>query len=239
MKLSVVEPLRAAREAKVPVVLITRIGDGSQRLLDVDRQPDDALADSALEAVRTDHSLSITEDGAEYPLQPFNRRVRLFVVGAVHIAEALVPMAQLAGYDATVIDPRRALASEDRFPGVNLVYQRPNGTLAALAPDPSSAVMTLSHDPKIDHPALKTALSTEAFYVGSLGSRRTHSGRLERMAGEELTKAQLAHIYAPIDLDIGGRSPGEIAVNIVAGMTKTPKRVKGGMCRARRPHPIP
>ncbi|MBA1149490.1 XdhC family protein [Ectothiorhodospiraceae bacterium WFHF3C12] len=226
MKLSVVEQLRAAREAKAPVVLVTRIDDGSQRLLDVDRQPDDPLADSALEAVRTDRSLGISENGAEYFLQPFNPPVRLFVVGAVHIAQALVPMAQLAGYEVTVIDPRRAFASEDRFPGVNLVCQWPGEALAALEPDRRSAVVTLSHDPKIDDPALKTALATEAFYVGSLGSRRTHSGRLERLAAEGLTKAQLAHIHAPIGLDIGGRSPGEIAVSIVAEMTQTLRRGK-------------
>lgn len=224
MKLSLIEQLATARAAKAPVVVITRVDGGGQRLLNVDAEPDDPLADTALEAIRTDRCLSVTEDGVEYFLQPFNPPVRLFVVGAVHVAQALVPMAQLAGYDVAVIDPRGAFATAERFPGVNLVCRWPGEALASLEPDRRSAVVTLTHDPKIDDPALKAALATEAFYVGALGSRRTHARRLERLAADGLTKAQLAHIHAPVGLDIGGRSPGEIAVSIVAEMTQTLRR---------------
>ena len=147
--------------------------------------------------------------------------LRLVVVGGVHIAQALVPMARLAGYAPTVIDPREAFASAERFPDTTLLHDWPDEAMRALRPDARTAVVLLTHDPKLDDPALRVALESDAFYVGALGSTRTHAKRLERMA--DLGPA-LERIDAPVGLDIGARTPGEIAVAILAAMTKTLRR---------------
>lgn len=150
--------------------------------------------------------------------------LRLVVVGGVHIAQALVPMARLAGYAATVIDPREAFASVDRFPGTALAHDWPDAALAALAPDGRTAVVLLTHDPKLDDPALGVALRSPAFYVGALGSTRTHAKRVERLREGGFSEGEIARIDAPIGLDIGARTPGEIAVAILAAMTRALRR---------------
>jgi len=145
--------------------------------------------------------------------------LRLAVVGAVHIAQPLVAMAHLAGYDVTVIDPRDAFASEARFPGRTLVHDWPDEALAALGVDARTAVVTLTHDPKLDDPALVAALRSEAFYVGALGSTRTHAKRVERLGAAGLGEAEVSRLHAPVGLDIGAKSPAEIAVSILAEIT--------------------
>jgi xanthine dehydrogenase accessory factor len=148
-------------------------------------------------------------------------------VGAVHIAQALAPMASLAGYHVTVVDPRRAFATDSRFPDVAMTRDWPDEALAALAPDRRTAVVTLTHDPKLDDPALDVALRGEAFYVAALGSRRTHAGRLERLRALGHGEAALARIHGPAGLEIGAVSPAEIAVSVMAEMTRALRRPAG------------
>ena len=156
-----------------------------------------------------------------------NPPLRMAVVGAVHIAQPLVQMARLAGFDPVVIDPREAFASEARFPGETLVHDWPDEAIRAFAPDHRSAVVTLSHDPKIDDPAIAAALETECFYLGSLGSSRTHAKRVARFQETGVSEMDLARIHAPVGLDIGAKSPAEIAVSIMAEIVlrlRGPKR---------------
>ena len=150
--------------------------------------------------------------------------LRLAVVGGVHIAQALVPMARLAGYAVTVIDPRDAFASPARFPDTTLVHDWPDEAMAAFAPDARSAVVLLTHDPKLDDPALITALRSEAFYIGALGSTRTHAKRVTRLREAGMADEAIAKIDAPIGLDIGSKTPGEIAVAVLAAMTLALRR---------------
>ena len=150
----------------------------------------------------------------------FNPPPRLFIVGAVHIAQSLVPMARLAGYGVVLIDPRQAWASETRFPDVKILLDWPDDALDLLKPDRRSAIVTLTHDPKLDDPALRSALKSEAFYIGSLGSKRTHAKRLERLTEAGFDADTLARVKGPIGLAIGAKSPAEIAVSILAEVTR-------------------
>jgi len=152
----------------------------------------------------------------EYFLRPFTRPWRLVVVGAAHIAQPLATMANDAGFDVTIIDPRRGYATETRFPSMNLVHEWPDTALPNLSLDRRSAVITLSHDPKIDDPALTAALDSPAFYIGALGSQRNHKKRLERLATGGSVVSELARIRGPVGLDIGGNQPNEIAISILA-----------------------
>ena len=152
----------------------------------------------------------------EYFLRPFTRPWRLVVVGAAHIAQPLATMANDAGFDVTIIDPRRGYATETRFPSMNLVHEWPDTALPNLSLDRRSAVITLSHDPKIDDPALTAALDSPAFYIGALGSQRNHKKRLERLATGGSVASELARIRGPVGLDIGGNQPNEIAISILA-----------------------
>jgi xanthine dehydrogenase accessory factor len=146
------------------------------------------------------------------------------VVGAVHIAQALVPMAALAGYDVLVVDPREAFATAARFPGAALVHDWPDAALAAFGLDTRTAVVTLSHDPKIDDPAIRQALAAPVFYLGCLGSTRTHAKRVARLTDAGLDAAALARIHAPIGADIGAQSPAEIAIAVLAQITERLRR---------------
>ena len=148
----------------------------------------------------------------------------MIIIGAVHIAQYLAPMGVLAGYDVVVVDPRRSFAADERFPGVAMHKIWPDDALQALAPDARTAIVTLTHDPKIDDPALEVALRTNAFYIGSLGSRRTHAKRIERLTAAGFDADTLARIHAPVGLDIGARSPAEIAVSALAQVTEALRR---------------
>src|SRR5690625_2283358 len=157
-------------------------------------------------------------------LQVFLPPLRLAIVGAVHISQALVPMAANAGDEVTVIGPRQAWATEARFPRVNLITEWPDDALEAFQPDARTAVVTLTHDPKLDDPALLSALRSSAFYIGALGSTRTHAKRLARLRAEGLDEATLERIHGPAGLAIGARSPAEIAVSVMAEMTGVLRR---------------
>ena len=229
MKLELLQALNTAREAKQRACLVRRLGDHAQTLV-VDGAvaagaPIDATIVEAVDkAHRQDRSVTIDEAGERYFLQIFNPPLRLIVVGAVHIAQALVPVAAITGYAVTVVDPRRGFASDARFPDVTLVSEWPDEAMEALAPDRRTAVVTLTHDPKLDDPALDIALRSEAFYIAALGSRRTHAGRIERLKALGHRDGVIAKIFGPAGLDIGAVSPAEIAISIMAEMTAALRR---------------
>ena len=164
------------------------------------------------------------QSGFEEDQQTFvafqNPPLRLIIVGAVHIAQALVPMARLAGYDPIVVDPRDSFASEARFPGETMLKDWPDDALQSLGLDPRTALVLLTHDPKLDDPALTFALMSDVFYIGALGSKRTHSSRIERLKAAGFSKAQIDRVHGPIGLDIGAAGPAEIAVSVMAEMTR-------------------
>ncbi|SEO82564.1 XdhC family protein [Aquisalimonas asiatica] len=222
MKQSTIETLQQIRAAKRPAVLATRLTDGHECIIDPE-QPD-GLGPAARDAVLTDRSCPVEADGETWFLQVFNPPLRMLIIGGVHIAQHLSTMARQAGYDVTVIDPRAAFASPERFPGTALDHQWPDAAMAALAPDHRTAVVALTHDPKIDDPAIRAALESNAFYVGALGSRKTHAGRRDRLQSAGMDPAVLDRIHAPIGLDIGGRSPAEIALSIIAEVTQVLRR---------------
>jgi xanthine dehydrogenase accessory factor len=159
------------------------------------------------------------EDGETF-VAIHNPPLRLIIVGAVHIAQALVPMARIAGYDPILIDPRESFASEARFPGETVLQDWPDEGLRALGLDLRTALVLLTHDPKLDDPALMEALRSDVFYIGALGSTRTHGKRVERLTEAGFSEAEIRRIHGPIGLDIGAAGPSEIAVSILAEMTR-------------------
>jgi len=232
MKGRILDRVVAAGREHRTVALATDIFTGRQLLLDGDAADGDlALDEVALgavrEALRADRNRSIETPTGRVFVEVFSPPRRCFVIGAVHIAQPLVQMLTLADYAVTVIDPRQSFATEARFPGVELAQEWPDEALERLRPDRASAVVTLTHDPKIDDPALAMALRSECFYVGALGSRRTHAGRCARLKGEGFTDHDLARIHAPVGLPIGGISPAEVAVSIVAEMIRVLRRGEG------------
>jgi xanthine dehydrogenase accessory factor len=204
----------AKRELR-PIVLATRLPDGAQRLLPDPAAPPELNA-AAAQALRDDDSGTVKIAGADWFLHAHNPPLRLIVVGAVHIAQALVPFAAQCGFAVIVVDPRRSFASDDRFPNVTVSTAWPDEAMDELRPDSRTAVATLTHDPKLDDPALDRALKSEAFYIGSLGSRRTHAARLKRLRELGHGEAALARIRGPIGLNIEAVTAPEIALSILA-----------------------
>jgi xanthine dehydrogenase accessory factor len=215
VKLELLEELNSARADKRPVVLMTELEGGAQRLVDADTELSPSHREAVGRALTTDRSQL---QGAWF-FRPFNPPLRMLVVGGVHIAQSLVPMAQMAGYAVTVIDPRGAFASPERFEGVALDNAWPDEAMEKMRVDARTAVVTLTHDPKIDDPALCFALRSDAFYIGALGSTRTQGARLERLREQGFDDEKLARIHGPIGLPLGGRSPAEIAIAIMAEVT--------------------
>ena len=224
MKIALLNHLLQDREAKRPVALATWMESGSQALVYADDAHgelagDDAVVAAARDSLVRDESGVVTLGGGDLFVQVFNPPLRFIIVGAVHIAQPLARMAALAGYDVTVVDPRRSFATDDRFPGVTLMDAWPDEALTALQPDRRTAVVTLTHDPKLDDPALAVALRSEAFYIGALGSRKTHAARLGRLRDEGFGDGEMARIHGPVGISIGAVSPAEIAVAILAQVT--------------------
>ena len=216
MKAALLSRLQEARAAGRPVALLTRLSDGEQFLYPEDSPPA-PLAEAAAAALEADKAANLTAEGAEWFIQPHNPPLRLIVVGAVHVAQALVPMAAGLGFAVTVVDPRRAFATEERFNGsVALRGEWPDEAMEALAPDTRTAIVTLTHDPKLDDPALEVALRSPAFYIGALGSRRTHAKRVARLQEAGFGEEAIARISAPIGLDIGAVTAPEIALSIIS-----------------------
>ena len=218
MKADILRELVEAQRTGRDVVLATRLADGAQELIGSASKPV-ALGvdgDTVTAALRTGHPRTVeTEEGLVF-LRPYIRSPRLIVVGAVHIAQALVPMAQIACFEVTVLDPREGFATADRFPGAALVKEWPDDVMETLQPDNRAGVVALTHDPKIDDPALIAALKSDAFYIGALGSRKTQGARRERLGALGFTAADLERIHGPVGLPIGARTPEEIAVAVLA-----------------------
>lgn len=216
---------RARRRA---FVLVTEMASGAQRLVRAADIADDPLAEILAEHLRLGKSALVDVDGTSLFLSVQIPPVRLIAIGAVHISQALAPMARLAGFAVTIIDPRTAFASPERFPNVELIAEWPQDALPRITPDAYTGMTLLTHDPRIDDPALHVALAADCFYIGALGSRRTHAKRLERLREAGFSELQLNRIHAPIGLDIGAVSPAEIAVSvlgeIIAALRKKPLR---------------
>lgn len=209
LPVEMLEALVAARAARRPVAYVVDVETGARRLDE---------AEAWAERFRMDRS-GMEEDGATF-VHVHNPPLRMIVVGAVHIAQALLPMARLAGYDVALVDPRPAFGAEARFPGERIVEDWPDAALDGLGLDRRVAVVTLTHDPKLDDPAILRALRSEVFYLGCLGSTRTHAKRVARLEAEGITPEAIARIHAPVGLDIGARGPAEIAVSILAEITQ-------------------
>jgi xanthine dehydrogenase accessory factor len=225
MKHALLQELLTMRGAGKPVALITMLESGTQGL--VSAETPGSLADideTALEAARTalrlDRSGTVETPSGEAFVQVFMPPRRMFIIGAVHIAQTLVPMAMLSGYEVAVIDPRRAFATDERFPSVEVIKEWPDRALQRLMPDRQSVVIALTHDPKLDEPALRTALQTDAFYIGALGSKKTQADRRERLRVSGFDDRALARIHGPIGLSIGAKTPAEIAISIMGEVTQ-------------------
>ena len=227
MKQQILKRVLADREAKRQFALVTRLETGEQSILYLDGADEGAIEiDSALrstveDAIRDDRSGTVAGAGGDMFVEVFNPPLRLLIVGAVHIAQPLARMASVAGYDVTVIDPRGSFATDDRFPGVTLVNEWPDEAMPPLDPDRRTAVVTLTHDPKIDDPALAAVLRSDAFYIGALGSRKTHAARVERLTESGFGADEIGRIHGPVGLSLGAVSPAEIAVSILAQVTQT------------------
>ena len=221
MKTSVLQELIQTQQQHQAIALVTCLDDETQStFIPSELRGDSPLESSIAEAFRRDRSQVVEIEGVRQFIQIFNTPLRLMIVGAVHIAKPLIWMGQSCGYEVTLIDPRRAFASAERFPDVTIVNGWPDKVLTEVGLDARTAIVTLTHDPKVDEPALIAALQSEVFYIGALGSRRTHQERCKRLEEAGISAQQLQRIRAPIGLDISAQSPAEIAVSVMAEMTE-------------------
>jgi len=220
MKGALLTELNRHREAGRAVVVLTDLDSGEQHLvLPLSEDPgieDGALLEAAQQAVTRDEAELLEEEDRRIFLNVHNPPVRVLVVGAVHIAQSLSVMVRETGFEPVIVDPRTAFATSERFPGMKVVHRWPTEAFNEVGPDHRTAVVTLTHDPKLDDPALLAALDSSAFYIGALGSRRTQEKRLERLRAAGVQEGALKRIHAPVGLDIGARTPGEIATAILA-----------------------
>ena len=222
MKRELLGALVAARQSKQPAVLVRGLTTGKQCV--VTRQEslgdtddiDPAVVDAARAALDADGARTIDAAGERYLIQTLAAAARMLIVGAVHIAQSLIPMAVQVGYEIFLMDPRTAFANPERFPNIHIDNRWPHEVMSDLELDARTAIVALSHDPKIDEPALQAAMDSNVFYIGALGSKGNHAKRLERLAALGYSKKQLSRIHGPIGLPLGGRSPSEIAVSILA-----------------------
>jgi xanthine dehydrogenase accessory factor len=219
VKLDLLKQLNAERAARRPVIVVTDTENGEQRLVKAKDFAADPLRDELGKALRMGKSGNVEVSGKKLFLNVYAPTAKLVVIGAVHISQALAPMAQSLGYDVTIVDPRTAFASPERFPDVPLVAEWPDVALPPLNVDHYTAFVAVTHDPKIDDPALLHAFERDCFYIGALGSRKTHAKRGERLRAQGAGESDIARIHAPIGLPIGAVSPSEIAVSIMAEIT--------------------
>lgn len=214
MKLSLIDVLAKHTAERQPTALVTELDGGAQYVATLE-----SAVGAIANAIATDKSGELKIDGRRYFALVRNPQPRMIIVGAVHITQALAPMAAMAGYEVIIVDPRGAFATPERFPGTTLSQEWPDDALNALSLDTRSAVVTLTHDPKLDDPALTVALRSPAFYIGSLGSRKTHAARVIRLKELGFGEAEIARIHGPAGLDIGAQSPAEIALSVLAQLT--------------------
>ncbi|WP_298922607.1 XdhC family protein [uncultured Bosea sp.] len=221
MDLAILSALNAERAARRAAVLVTESASGAQRLVRQGEIAADPLAELIEKQLRTGKSGTVEAEGVSYFLTVQAPHPRIVVTGAVHISQAMAPMAKALDLDLVVIDPRTAFATPERFPGVTLLPEWPEEALPRIGLDGYTAFVALTHDPKIDDPGLIAALRSDCFYIGALGSRKTHGRRLERLAEAGFDETATARIHAPIGLDIGAVSPAEIALAILAEIVQT------------------
>jgi xanthine dehydrogenase accessory factor len=219
VKLETLTELNAERAARRPAIIVLDTANGEQRLVKARDIAADPLHVELSKQLRMGTSGTIEVDGKKLFLNVYAPTARLVIIGAVHISQALAPLARSLGYDVTVVDPRTAFASPERFPDVPLVAEWPDVALPPLNVDHYTAFVAVTHDPKIDDPALLHAFERDCFYIGALGSRKTHAKRGERLKAQGASDADFARIHAPIGLNIGAVSPAEIAVAIMAEIT--------------------
>ena len=221
MKQHTLSQLIKDQNEKKAVALATDIDIGLQTLVydNTAIGPDEnneEIQQIARQAMRDDRCKIYEIGGRRIFIEVFNPSLRMLIVGAVHIAQPLSRMASVAGYDVTVIDPRASFATDERFPGITLNGEWPDDGMRDLDPDRRTAIVTLTHDPKLDDPGIEVALKSDAFYIGALGSRKTHAARVERLTATGLSETEIARIHAPVGLSIGSVSPAEIAISILA-----------------------
>jgi xanthine dehydrogenase accessory factor len=224
MKSDTLKQLLKDQESKTAVALATDLATGDQGLIYLDNATgmlaaDPEVVSAARNAMRDDKSKTVSLPNGDVFFHVYNPPLRMVLVGAVHIAQPLSRMASVAGYDVSVVDPRQSFATAERFPGVTIVDEWPDDGLKSLDLDRRTAVVTLTHDPKLDDPALGVAIRSPAFYIGSLGSRKTHAGRVERLTEEGFNGEEIGRIHGPVGLNVGAVSPAEIAVSILAQVT--------------------
>lgn len=225
MERRILDQLNVAREQGRQVVLVTDLSSGETKIIEPGPDADYDFLGTDLEtevqtALTRNRPVVIEGSGSEIFLNVFNPPLRLVIVGAVHIAQALIPMASALDYEITLIDPRGAFADDQRFAGLEVSPDWPDEALEKMTLDARTAVVTLTHDPKLDDAALAVALKSDAFYIGSLGSGKTHAARLERLKRLDFNEDSLARIHGPVGLNIGARSAAEIAVSIMAQITQ-------------------
>ncbi|CAM5183616.1 XdhC/CoxF family protein [Bosea thiooxidans] len=230
MELSLLAALNAERQARRAAILVTEIASGAQRLVKPEAIAADPLGELLERQLRTGKSGMVEVEGSSYFLTVQAPHPRVVVTGAVHISQAMAPMARALDLDLVIIDPRTAFATPERFPDTALLAEWPEEVIGRIGLDGYTAFVALTHDPKIDDPGLTAALRSNCFYIGALGSRKTHARRLERLAEAGFDAAATARIHAPIGLDIGAVSPAEIALAILAEIVSTlrgPRRQPG------------
>ncbi len=220
MNLDILSALNAERDARRAVVVVTDIASGEQRLVKAADIAKDPLSSAIEKRLRMAKSGMEEVAGSKVFVTVHVPSPQLVITGAVHISQALAPMGLLLGYDVTIVDPRTAFASMERFPDVKVIAEWPDVALPPLKVDHYTAFVALTHDPKIDDPALLHALKRDCFYIGALGSRKTHAKRVVRLKEAGMTDADIARIHSPIGLDIGAVSPAEIAVAIIGEITQ-------------------
>ncbi|MGP0088465.1 MAG: XdhC family protein [Xanthobacteraceae bacterium] len=221
MRLDLLAVLNAERAARRAVIVVTDVASGEQRLVKAEELAGDPLRGLLDKHLRSGKSgMEETPHGRVF-LTVHVPPARLVITGAVHISQALAPIGKLLGYDVVIVDPRTAFATPERFPDVKVIAEWPDVALPPLGIDRYTAFVALTHDPKIDDPALTHALARDCFYIGALGSKKTHARRVGRLKEQGLRDADIARIHAPIGLDIGAVSPAEIAVAIMGQITAT------------------
>ncbi|HPG02347.1 MAG TPA: XdhC family protein [Rhodoblastus sp.] len=224
MKLDILKSLNEERRARRAAVLVTDLSSGAQRLVKAAEIAADPMAEAIDKQLRMGKSASVEIEGKTYFLTVQAPPARLVVIGAVHVSQALAEMARLVDFDVTIVDPRTAFASEERFPNVRVIAEWPDKVLPEIGLDPYTGIAALTHDPKIDDPALKLALQASCFYIGALGSKKTHAKRVERLTAAGFSQEQIGRIHAPIGLDIGAVSPAEIAVSVLSEIVLSLRR---------------
>jgi len=220
MKSDIFEQVLEARAQRKAVALVTELANGAQRVVARDHAADDMLAQLLDEAFRFDRSGVHKVPEGEFFVHIYNPALRLIIIGAVHIAQSVIPIARATGYDVVVIDPRGAFATGARFPDIALHAEWPDEILPKLGLDQRTAMLALTHDPKIDDPSLNLALKSKVFYIGALGSKKTQGARAQRLTDSGFSASDLARIHGPIGINIGAQGAPEIAISIMAELTR-------------------